>query len=58
MLGRASLWIWVSGPGDFVTQEATAVDMGLCGFLDGRCFLLVLIRLLAGERAGRGTCVG
>lgn len=36
---------------------------GLCGFLDGRWFSLVLIiscldRLFAGERAGRGTYIG
>jgi len=58
LLCRAALWVLVSGPSDFVTREATAADVGLCGFLDGRWFSLVLtrhclVRLFAGERGER-----
>lgn len=43
VLCRVSLWEQLSGSGDFVAQNDTSADVGLCGVLGGRWFLLVLV---------------
>lgn len=38
VLCRGSLWEQLSGTGDFVAQNDTSADVGLCRFLDRRWF--------------------
>lgn len=43
MFCRGSHWEQLSGTGDFVPQSDTSADVWLCGFLDRRWFLIVLV---------------